>query len=140
MAVARSKTTTRVSPDSTAAVDDFMATLDHPFKAEIDALRQIILGADPSIAEGIKWKVPSFRTTEYFATLNLRAQGGVGVIFHLGAKVREIAPEGLSIDDPAKLLKWLANDRAMASFGGLADVEAKRGALEAVVRQWIRYV
>jgi hypothetical protein len=46
-------------------VDDFLATLDHPRKRQIVALRQIILGADPRISEGIKWNAPSFRTSEY---------------------------------------------------------------------------
>jgi hypothetical protein len=49
-------------------VDAFMGSLDHPAKREIETIRQTILGADTSIAEGIKWKALSFRTTEYFAT------------------------------------------------------------------------
>jgi hypothetical protein len=60
-------------------VETFLASLDHPFKQEILALRQIFLGADPSIAEGIKWNAPSFRTSEYFATFHLRAKDGVQV-------------------------------------------------------------
>jgi hypothetical protein len=48
--------------------------------------RQIILDADASIAEGIKWNAPSFYTSEYFATIQLRAKDGVQVILHLGAK------------------------------------------------------
>jgi len=57
--------------DTSEAVDAFMAALDHPFKVEIEAIRQAILGADPRIREGIKWNAPSFRTTEYFATTHL---------------------------------------------------------------------
>lgn len=34
-------------------VETFLASLDHPFKQEILAIRSIILGADPRIAEGI---------------------------------------------------------------------------------------
>ena len=46
-------------------VEGFLASLDHPFKQEILAIRQVILGADPAIAEGIKWNAPSFRTSEH---------------------------------------------------------------------------
>jgi len=41
--------------DTSRAVDEFMAGLDHPFKAEIEAIRAAILGVDSAIAEGIKW-------------------------------------------------------------------------------------
>jgi len=33
-------------------VEAFLTSLEHPFKQEVLALRQIILGADPGIAEG----------------------------------------------------------------------------------------
>ena len=66
-------------------MDAFLASLDHPFLREILALREIILGADPSIVEGIKWNAPSFRTSEYFATFHLRARDGVQLILHRGA-------------------------------------------------------
>ncbi len=52
---------------------------------------------------------------------------GVGVILHLGAKVREIGVGGLSIEDPEKLLKWLAPDRASLRglFGTVALVSSQ---------------
>jgi len=67
---------TKRSASAPENVEAFLASLDHPFKPEILALRQVILGADPSIAEGIKWNAPSFRTSEYFATMHLRAKDG----------------------------------------------------------------
>ncbi|MDN3922590.1 DUF1801 domain-containing protein [Roseateles violae] len=126
--------------DSTAAVDAFMQALAHPLKREIEALRAALLGAAPSIAEGIKWNAPSFRTGEYFATTHLREKRGLGLVLHLGAKPRELPAGGLAIDDPARLLKWLAPDRAMIVFADLAAIEANQAALQALVRQWITYV
>lgn len=126
---------TSPGPDS---VETFLASLDHPFKPEILALRQIILGADPSIEEGIKWNAPSFRTSEYFATFHLRAKPGVQIILHRGAKKRE--GPGVSIEDPESLLEWLGDDRASVKFRDMQDVEAKRSALAALVRQWVQHV
>jgi hypothetical protein len=60
-------------------------------------------------AEGIKWNAPSFRTVEYFATVKLREKKGIGVILHLGARARDLGPDGIVIDDPATLLEWLAS-------------------------------
>lgn len=122
------------------AVDAFMTALVHPRKAEVEALRRIVRGASPAVREGIKWNVPSFRTTEYFATFHLRAKGAddrVRLIFHTGAKVKASATEGVAVADPAGLLAWLAKDRASVTFADAADVAAKRGALEALVRAWV---
>src|SRR5262245_16729700 len=114
MAAAKPKKPAHASAaDTTEAVDAFMKTLDHPFKAEIEAIRKAITGAAPGIREGIKWNAPSFRTTEYFATTNLREKAGIGLILHLGAKIRALPAGGIAIQDPAKLLKWLGKDRAM---------------------------
>ena len=121
-------------------VETFLASLEHPFKPEILALRKIILGADPGIAEGIKWNAPSFRTSEYFATFQLRAKDGVQVILHLGAKTRDTATTGIAIADPDSLLEWLAKDRALVKFRDAKDIDAKRSAFAQVVRQWVKHV
>ncbi|WNG44431.1 DUF1801 domain-containing protein [Archangium minus] len=137
--------TTRTRPAKRSAsetedVETFLASLEHPFKQEILALRQLILGADPSIAEGIKWNAPSFRTSEYFATFQLRAKDGVQLILHLGAKKRDTAVSGIAIADPESLLDWLAKDRASVKFRDLKDIEAKRSAFAELIRQWLKHV
>ena len=117
-----------------------MATLEHPFKAEIQRIRRLTLGVNSSIAEGIKWNAPSFRTTEYFATTNLRSKAGIGIILHLGAKVRRLPAGGVRIDDPKKLLQWLGKDRAMVEFRNSEDLGDKAGAFQLVLREWIRHI
>lgn len=138
---ARKVKATHSSPaDTTEAVDTLMASLVHPHKDAITRLRRIMLGVDASIAEGVKWNAPSFRTTEYFATTNLRTKQGIGVILHLGAKVRDLPEGGLAITDPNSLLQWLAKDRAAIAFADEAELRRKEGALVELLRQWIRHV
>jgi len=122
-----------------ADVDRFFRTLDHPRKAELEAVRRIILGARSGIREGIKWNAPSFRVGEWFATANIR-KDVVFVVLHLGAKVRHGAPETMAIDDPAGLLTWRAKDRATVTFATMKDVTAARAAFGRIVRQWIAYL
>jgi hypothetical protein len=129
-------TTSNVLTD-TNTVDAFMQTLDYPLKAELEAVRALILSVDPSIAEGIKWNAPSFRTTEYFATFNLRSKDAVQLILHFGAKVNDISAAGVAIDDPNGLLKWLAKDRATIKFHDMKTITANGPALAEIVRQWI---
>lgn len=135
-----SKKTAKRSASPPDDVETFLASLEHPLKQEILTLRQIILGADPSILEGIKWNAPSFRTSEYFATFHLRAKEGVQVILHLGAKTRDTSVSGIAIADPESLLEWLAKDRASVKFRDRKDVEARRSAFADVIRQWIKHV
>ncbi len=122
--------------NNTHAVDEFMAQLEHPLKAEIEAIRTLILGVDPQINESIKWNAPSFSTTDHFATLKLRPVESVQLVFHTGAKVKAV-PIAMVIDDPAGLLKWAAKDRGVITFTDRQDVVSKQDALVAIVRQWI---
>ena len=121
-------------------VDEFLRTLHHPLKPALELLRSIFRSASPSIHEGIKWKSPSFRTTDYFATINMHGQDQLRLILHTGAKVKVSATQGLKIADPAGLLKWLAKDRALIAFSDLKDINAKRAALKRVIREWISQV
>lgn len=120
-------------------VTAFIADLDHPMKTEIEAVRALILGLDPAVGEGIKWKSPTFRTTDDFATVNLRSTDSLQVILHLGAKVRPDLQKP-TIDDPTGLLKWLGKDRCMATLGAGDVFRSNLPAFEAVLRQWISVV
>jgi hypothetical protein len=129
------------STQTDPAVAAFLQNLKHRLKPELDAVRRLILGVSPEIREDIKWNSPSFRTTDYFATLNLRAKDGeerIWLILYTGAKVRETGAKRREIGDPAGLLEWLAKDRCLVTFGGRKDLESKRAALQAIIREWIR--
>jgi hypothetical protein len=120
-------------------VATFMQALKHPLKAEIEAVQEIIMAAAPGIAGEIKWNSLGFRTTESFATINLRSLDQVQLIFHLGAKVRKPAPK-LKISDPDGLVKWLAPDRCVVTLGAGATMRGNQKALESIVREWVRYL
>lgn len=122
------------------SVEEFLEALDPAVRKEIRAVRETILSADPTITEGIKWNVASFRTSEYFATVNLRAKNGFGILLHFGAKKGDVAKTGVAIPDPDGLLEWLAKDRAMVTFRDLGDFAARRSAFATLIRQWIRHV
>lgn len=126
----------QTSPSGTAAVEAFLETLHHPRKAEIQAIRQILLEASPEIGEGIKWNAPSFHTHEFFATFHLRPRDCVQLIFHRGAKVKDGDVTG-EVPDPAGLTEVLGTDRCTAKFRDMTDVKAKREALTEFVREWI---
>lgn len=122
-----------------ATVQDFIDALDHPLKAEIVALRQLLLRADPAISEQVKWNAPSFKTSEHFATMHLRAKDAVQLILHLGATSKRQVPTA-AIADPDGLLRWLGPDRASILFRGPEDLANRRDAIVAIILQWIKHV
>jgi hypothetical protein len=126
-----------VGANGSKEVDDFMTKLEHPLKAEFQALRAIILGADKRIEEGIKWNAPSFYFKDYFATINLRSMDRVQVILHQGAKVKDNTKR-VKIKDQLGILTWVATERCIATLTDLKDIKAKKNAFADIVRQWIK--
>ena len=69
----------------TESPDELMARTDHPFKAEIEALRTTILGASGEIAERVKWNAPSYflskNSKRDMAAFNLHQQKFVQLVW-----------------------------------------------------------
>ena len=114
--------------NKTEEVDEFMDKLDHPFKVEVQAVRDIIKNVNRGITEQIKWSAPSFSYKGYMVTFNLWAKHRVHLVFH----------DGAILSNESGLLEGDYPDRRMAYFSSMADVESKRTALEDAVREWVK--
>lgn len=118
-------------------VDAFMARLDHPLKAEIEAVRTLILGANAAITEQVKWNAPSFcYQGDDRVTLKLHPPTQIQLIFHRGATVKD--SEGFNFDDESGLVKWVAADRGIVTLLDREDIAAKRTQLAALVDRWMQ--
>jgi hypothetical protein len=105
-----------------------MSEIDHPLKAELEAVRDIVLGVSPEIDETIKWSGPTFMYRGNMASLVVRTKKHVQLMFHQGA----------AIADENGLLEGEGKEVRFARFEDMDDVKRKQPALEAVVREWIR--
>ncbi|MHA7632070.1 DUF1801 domain-containing protein [Corallococcus sp. M7] len=118
-------------------VDGFMAELEHPLKAEIQAVRMAILDSDDSITERIKWKAPSFvHSGDDRVTFRLVPKGIFQVILHRGAKVKDA--KGFVFEDDSGLVEWLAKDRGVVALPDAKTVKAKKAALVKLVGRWMK--
>jgi hypothetical protein len=116
---------------NTAQVNAFLEKLDHPFKPEVQAVRDIIKRVNPNITEQIKWNAPTFSfKDEYLVTFNLHAKNRVHLVFHN----RQIA----SVN--SYILEGNYPDRRMAYFSDMNDVIAKSQALESVVKELLALI
>lgn len=123
---------------SAPTVAQYIAGLPEPLRAEVEALRRVILSAADGIGEEVKWNAPSFHAGEHFATMRLRGKVPLQLILHLGARKSAIPRD--AIQDPSSLLKWLGPDRACVDFAQPGAVAAAAGAIQAIVRQWVLHV
>ncbi len=104
---------------------------------EINAARKLILGIRPKVHEGVKWNSVSFRTADYFATINTRSRDSLQLILHRGAKVKDNA-SAMKIPDPRGLIRWLATDRCLLSLGAGLEFKSNVPAFRRIIRAWIK--
>jgi hypothetical protein len=108
-------------------VDAWFASYDNPQKELVQAVRNVILDTDPRVEEAIKWKAPTFMFNGNIASFFPRSKKTVTLMFHTGA----------SLPNPDGLLEGDGETSRTARFTDAADLDAKREALQHLVRAWI---
>lgn len=108
-------------------VEAFILASEHPMSEEIQKVREIILSVDPQITETIKWKSPTFMYKGNIASYFMNAKKFVSLMFHKGA----------SLPNDHGLLEGDGKETRVARFENINDIDAKKEALQQVVRDWI---
>ncbi len=119
-------------------VTDFLDQLNHPFRNEIEALRNCILTANNELTENIKWNGPNY-CYDNQDRITMRVQPPakqLQLIFHRGAKRQEQTKEKL-INSKSKILVWKENDRAIVTFKSLEAIENEKVELTKIIKDWI---
>ena len=118
-------------------VNIFLDKANHPLRPEIDALRKIILAAQPQLTENIKWNGPNYCIDgEDRITMKIYPPKQIQLVFHRGAKKMEQPKERL-VEDTSGLLQWKENDRAVASFKSMEEIKNAEDKLKDIVKKWI---
>lgn len=120
-------------------VTDFLNAQKHPFRKEIEQLRIYILTADDNLTENIKWNGPNYCfNSEDRITMRIQppTTKHIQLIFHRGAKKQE-QPKDKLIEENSKLLIWKENDRAIATFKNMTEIENAQTNLTEIVKKWI---
>ena len=113
--------------NDTKKVNEFMDKLEHPLKAEMEAVRSIIMNASPIMTEDVKWGGPSFFYKEDLATFNPRIKNYVALIFHKG--------ELLNIK--SDFLETASKGKVYAKFYSMEQVTENKELLEKMVSTWV---
>ena len=116
----------------------FLDELNHPFRNEIEQLRNCILIANPQLMENIKWNGPNYCFNEEDRiTMSVQPPAKkIQLIFHRGAKKQE-QPENKIIANKNKMLLWKENDRAIITFKSLQEIKHYEVDLAVIINEWI---
>ncbi|MCX7638364.1 MAG: DUF1801 domain-containing protein [Cyclobacteriaceae bacterium] len=119
-------------------VSRFLDELKHPLRKEIDLLRGIILSSVKGLEENIKWNAPNYNFGgQDRITLKIMPPKQIQIIFHRGA-ARQKQPASRLIANETTLLNWKENDRAVATFKSVREINEHEKELVSLVKSWIK--
>ena len=122
--------TKKLKPTDEELVNDWMTKLEHPLKAEIDAVRKIIKDSNKNIHERIKWNAPSYYSKEDIVTFNHRTTEHVHLIFHHPAIVKI----------KSALLEGDYKDRRMVYLPDMKAVKANKKELQRIINESVQLI
>jgi len=126
---ARKKARGERPADRTRAMNAYLVRLEHPRKAEIAALRTIIMQASDKLSERVKWDAPSFYFKSDFATFDMQSTKFVHLIF--------LFPAEMTIPDADGLIELDPDGRREATFRNLTEIAVRKPVLQQLVRDFV---
>lgn len=117
------------------SVDEFLARMNHPRRAEIDAIRHLIAAIRPTLVEHVKWNAPSFTDNgEDRITFRLQPNDRVELVLHRGAKRRS---DPFEFTDPTGLVVWATSDRGVVTIPDRSFIDRHHDQLQQLTAAWI---
>lgn len=118
----------------------FYASQSGDQKAQVEAIRNIIMTAAPRLVETLKWNAPNFALDgEDRLTMNLmNKEGKVKLIFHRGATTKEDKMAGPVMTGTTGLIAWNSNIRGTVTFESSQHISQVREELTELIREWLR--
>jgi len=124
-------------------VTHYIATSIHPLAATMQAIREVILGADATVSEQIKWNAPAFYYNGTMAAFDAKEYKRDIVVFNLRKDdyILLIFPTGSVINDTTGILEGNFTDgRRMVTIYNEGDFNSKKEALQQVIKLWLAQV
>jgi len=112
-------------------IDAIIADIHDWRGATLAELRRIILSADPSIVEAVKWKKPS--KPEGVATWV--SEGNLCMADVLKSAVRLTFPQGARLDDPASLFNTRLDSKTVRAIDVFENAQLDEDPLRRLVQQ-----
>lgn len=112
--------------NKSAEVEAWFEAYYNPMKPVVEAMRDVILNADPRIGETIKWQAPTFIYKGNLASFFPRAKKHASLMFHTGQSIPGDYPS----------LETGARFAATMKVASLDDLAGKQNELAAITVAW----
>jgi len=135
------KSESKTKPSEQDNVNAYMKKLKHPMKNVIEDLRNVILNADRSVGEEIKWNAPTFFYTGEMLETDPKQYRRYIIVSNLFKKdcIRLVFPSGAKVKDTSGLLEGDYSDgRRLAHFYSSEDVKLKQKQLQNIIKAWLK--
>jgi len=125
-----------------AQVSKHIQSLPESIRAEIEYLRQLMLGISPEIEEHIKWNSPAFFYSGEMKPSDPREYKRDILVMNLrNQKIMCVLPTGMRISKNTELLEGNYTDgRRMIYFKDMEDLQSKEEKLKACILEWLEGV
>ena len=122
-------------PTKHRTVTEFLDAQPPDVRDRVEVLRALIIGADPRLAENIKWNSPNFSLDgQDLLTINVGRGDEVRLVLHRGTEIAENKDaETTFTGDPGGVLTWHSDIRASMPVPSKDAIEDAT----AIVRAWV---
>jgi len=120
-------------------VSDFLTSLDDSQRAQVDAVRSIIVAAEPTLIENIKWNAINYiyKDVDRITFSVLNKENKVKLVLHKGSQEKEDKKANPIMTDETGLITWISNIRGTIMFEDLEHITQHEGQLTKVVKKWL---
>lgn len=136
--MAKAKTTLTDREQVTAHIE----ALPSPFAETVEYVRHVILGADKTVGEQIKWNSPSFYYTGDMKPFDPKEYKRDIVVMNLRkGEILLVFPTGANVNDTTGILEGSYTDgRRMVTIKNMEEAERKEKPLKKVIKDWLKLV
>jgi hypothetical protein len=120
-------------PSDEEQVINYMMSLKHPLKAEMEEIRKIIKGADKRIGERIKWNAPSYYYIQDMITFGPARPGSPN-----GDKLLLVFHHPSIVKIKSALLQGDYKDRRLAYFESMREIKSNKKELVRIITELVR--
>ena len=129
-------------PSDQEQVTEHIKKLEPQLAETIEVIRQTILSTDKEIGERIKWNNPSFYYTGEMKPFDPKEYKREIIVMNLfKGRIMLVFPSGAKVNDTSGFLEGDYKDgRRVVIFKDIDDVNAKKKALQSVIKKWLELV
>lgn len=120
-------------------VEEFLADQPPEKLEQVNFIRQLIVSAEPSIVENLKWNAPNYvyQGVDRITFNVMNKDGDVKLILHMGTAKKENKNGKPILPDSSGMVAWNSDIRGTISFTDIDQIKARKAQITHIISQWV---